>query len=172
MKAAATAYGMPLCALGLVRFLKQNGVQSIILTAAHSVMGTLLNRLCNKEGIPVINIVRNDQSIKALSSEAHAKFILNQESHVFDQEFDNTIQDVKPNMLVDLLGGDLSSNLFERMQVGSTFVSVGNISNEKISFKPYEILLSHKNIIFFYYLYSFLDVVPQDELQNYYKWIA
>jgi NADP-dependent 3-hydroxy acid dehydrogenase YdfG len=66
MKEAAVAYGMPVAALGLFRFLKQNGVKGIVLTAASSIMGKILTRLCIKEDISVIGIVRRDESIEAL----------------------------------------------------------------------------------------------------------
>jgi len=39
------------------------------------------------------------------------------------------IQEVKPNILVDFLGGEFPGKLFEKFQAGSTFILAGGLTN-------------------------------------------
>ncbi len=44
------------------------------------------------------------------------------------------IQEVKPNIFLDYLGGEFPCKLFEKMPSGSIFVSAGCLSLDKLTF--------------------------------------
>lgn len=51
----------PLVALGLIEIFRQSGSKGIILTAAASSLGKMLVRLCLKEKIPLLSLVRKEE---------------------------------------------------------------------------------------------------------------
>ena len=59
MQSAACGTLNPLTVLGLFDFVKNSGCKNgIIQTVAASALGRMVCRLCQKEGIPLLNIVR------------------------------------------------------------------------------------------------------------------
>ncbi len=60
----------PLTVIGFVQNYKsKNGKGGIIHTAAASALGRMLNQLCQKENIPLLNIVRREEQAEILKNE-------------------------------------------------------------------------------------------------------
>ena len=53
----------PLTVMGFLDILKSNKEKSVVMTAAASALGKIVNRFFPKEGIEVINIVRRQQQV-------------------------------------------------------------------------------------------------------------
>ena len=66
----------PLTALAFLDILKSNKEKSVVITAAASALGKMMNRYFPKEGIEVINIVRRQEQVELLKEEG-AKYVLN-----------------------------------------------------------------------------------------------
>ena len=62
----ASAFVNPLTALGMVETMKREGHQALVHTAAASNLGQMLNRICIKDGIALVNIVRSAEQVKVL----------------------------------------------------------------------------------------------------------
>ena len=54
----ASCFVNPLTALGMVETMKREGHSALVHTAAASNLGQMLNRICLKDGISLVNIVR------------------------------------------------------------------------------------------------------------------
>lgn len=56
----------PLTVIGFVEHFKTLKCKGIIHTAAASALGRMLNKLCQKENIPLLNIVRREEHAELL----------------------------------------------------------------------------------------------------------
>ncbi len=90
-KQGASAFINPLTALGMVETLRREGHSALVHTAAASSLGHMLNRLCQADGIPLINIVRNAQQVATLHG-IGAKYVLDSTN----QEFAAQLTDASP----------------------------------------------------------------------------
>jgi NADPH:quinone reductase len=62
----ASCYVNPLTALGFVETMRHEGHKAIVHTAAASNLGQMLNKICQKDGIELVNIVRSAVQVKLL----------------------------------------------------------------------------------------------------------
>jgi len=62
----ASSFVNPLTALGMVETLRREGHTALVHTAAASNLGQMLNRICAKDGIALVNIVRNPAQVALL----------------------------------------------------------------------------------------------------------
>ena len=68
----------PLTVIGMVEMLKEKKLKGIVHSAAASSLGRMLNKLCIKEGVPLLNIVRKEEHEKLLKSEGAEHVIVTQ----------------------------------------------------------------------------------------------
>ena len=62
----ASAFVNPLTALGMIETMRRAGHRALVHTAAASNLGQMLVRACRADGVPLVNIVRNSDSVKLL----------------------------------------------------------------------------------------------------------
>src|SRR5580698_7532077 len=62
----ASCFVNPLTALGMVETMRREGHKALVHTAAASNLGQMLNRICLKDGIGLVNIVRSAEQAKLL----------------------------------------------------------------------------------------------------------
>src|SRR5438128_5119606 len=72
----ASCFVNPLTALGMVETMRREGHKALVHTAAASNLGQMLNRICLKDGIDLVNIVRSDEQAGILRA-IGAKHICN-----------------------------------------------------------------------------------------------
>jgi NADPH:quinone reductase-like Zn-dependent oxidoreductase len=118
----------------------------VILTAASSALGRQFIRLCAREGIETINLVRRDESIKSLKEECGARYVLNTNSDTFFQDLDALIKELNPTAFVDYLGGDLPGKIFERMPERSLMMIVGILTMQPVTLNNRDILTNMKTV--------------------------
>ncbi len=63
---AASCFVNPLTALGMTETMRREGHKALVHTAAASNLGQMLNKICLKDGIALVNIVRNGTQAKIL----------------------------------------------------------------------------------------------------------
>jgi NADPH2:quinone reductase len=64
----AACFVNPLTALGMVETMRREGHHALVHTAAASNLGQMLNRICLADGIPLVNIVRDEKQASLLRS--------------------------------------------------------------------------------------------------------
>lgn len=65
-KEAAALWVNPMTAYGIVETMKREGRRALVQTAGASNVGQMVNRMCGKEGIPLVNVVRNTDQVTLL----------------------------------------------------------------------------------------------------------
>jgi NADPH:quinone reductase len=65
---AASSFVNPLTALGMIETMRSEGHTALVHTAAASNLGQMLNRVCLKDQVPLVNIVRTQSQVELLRS--------------------------------------------------------------------------------------------------------
>ena len=135
--------------IGMLDYLRKGGAKACISLAASSALSKQLLRLCNQEGIQVINVVRGDDKVKDLQENYGAKYVVNQSSAKFMEDIQKMIDEVQPTYLFECLGGDLCGDIFQLMPFKSVMVTYGNLTKTRISFDAQDLHWKDRKIIGF-----------------------
>jgi NADPH2:quinone reductase len=103
-KQGASAFINPLTALGMVETLHREGHSALVHTAAASSLGHMLNRLCQADGIPLVNIVRNPQQVATLRG-IGAKYVIDSTSPEFVAQLTDALAETNATLAFDAIGG-------------------------------------------------------------------
>jgi NADPH2:quinone reductase len=101
---AASCFVNPLTALGMIETMREEGHQALIHTAAASNLGQMLSRVCVKDGIPLVNVVRSPSQV-ALLKETKAQFVCDMNSKSFDADLVGAIRSTGARLAFDATGG-------------------------------------------------------------------
>jgi NADPH2:quinone reductase len=100
----ASAIVNPLTALGMLSTMRLEGHTALVHTAAGSNLGQMLNRLCQADGIELVNVVRSNEQAAILRA-AGAKYILNSTDPDFRERLTVAISQTGATLAFDAVGG-------------------------------------------------------------------
>jgi NADPH2:quinone reductase len=100
----ASCFVNPLTALGMVETMRAEGHKALVHTAAASNLGQMLNRICLKDQIDLVNIVRSKEQEELLRKEG-AKYVCNSGSENFMQELTDALVATGATIAFDAIGG-------------------------------------------------------------------
>lgn len=112
----AAMFVNPLTALGFVETAKREGHGAIVHTAAASNLGQMLQKICLKDGIPLVNIVRSEEQ-EAILRAIGATHILNSKDEDFAARLVDAIAETGATVAFDAIGGGrLGSDIVQAME--------------------------------------------------------
>lgn len=94
----------PLTALCFVETMKAEGHGAIVHFAAASSLGQMLNRICLKDGIPLVNVVRSAQQVALLRAQG-AEHVLNSSEPDFLAQLTDAVEATGATLAFDPIGG-------------------------------------------------------------------
>jgi NADPH:quinone reductase len=100
----ASSFVNPLTALGMVETMRSEGHTALVHTAAASNFGQMLNRVCLKDGIALVNIVRS-QSQSDLLRSIGAVHVCDSSSPTFVQDLIEVLTTSGATLAFDAIGG-------------------------------------------------------------------
>ena len=100
----ASAFVNPLTALGMVETMRREGHKALVHTAAASNLGQMLNRICLKDGIALVNIVRKKEQEDILRG-LGATYVCNASSPTFMQDLTDALVATGATLAFDAIGG-------------------------------------------------------------------
>ncbi|WP_176598253.1 MULTISPECIES: alcohol dehydrogenase catalytic domain-containing protein [Sphingobium] len=143
----ASMFVNPLTALCFVETMKAEGHKAIVHFAAASNLGQMLNRICIKDGIPLVNIVRNEVQASLLR-DAGARWVLNSESAAYEEELADALAETGATLAFDPIAGGI--------QGGRLLAAMEKVANKKAAgFDRYGSGI-YKQV----YVYGQLDAAP------------
>ena len=144
----AAAFVNPLTALGMVETMRREGHSALVHTAAASNLGQMLVRLCRKDGVPLVNIVRSAEQV-ALLRELGAEYVVDSSTPDFVNELVVAIESTGATLAFDAIGGGtMAATLLSAMEA----VQVRKLATYSRYGSPV-----HKQI----YIYGVLDPRPK-----------
>jgi NADPH:quinone reductase-like Zn-dependent oxidoreductase len=150
----ASCFVNPLTALGMVETMKREGHSALVHTAAASNLGQMLNRICLKDGIALVNIVRKSEQA-ALLREQGAKHVCSTASPTFTDELTDALAETGATIAFDAIGGGkLAGQILSCMEAA--------INRNAKEYSRYGSAV-HKQV----YLYGMLDTAPTEIVRNF-----
>ena len=145
----ASCFVNPLTALGMVETMRREGHTALVHTAAASNLGQMLNKICIKDGIPLVNIVRKPEQAALLKS-IGAKYICDAQSATFMEDLTQALLATGATLAFDATGGGkLPGQILTAMEAA--------ISRTAKEYSRYG-STTHKQV----YLYGGLDTGPTE----------
>jgi NADPH:quinone reductase len=112
----ASAFINPLTALCMIETLRREGHTALVHTAAASNLGQMLQRICAKEGIGLVNIVRSQSQVDLLRA-MDAAHVCNTSSPAFMHDLVDSLVATGATLAFDAIGaGDLASQILTGME--------------------------------------------------------
>ena len=100
----ADCFVNPLTALGMVETMRREGHTALVHTAAASNLGQMLNRICVKDGVPLVNIVRKPEHVDLLKKQG-ATYVCNSSSPSFMDDLIDALAASGATVAFDAIGG-------------------------------------------------------------------
>ncbi|MBU4612328.1 zinc-binding dehydrogenase [Achromobacter sp. GG226] len=113
---AASCFVNPLTSLGMVETMRAEGHTALVHTAAASNLGQMLNRICQKDGVSLVNIVRKPEQA-ALLREQGATWVCDSSAEDFTQQLIEALSATGATIAFDAIGGGrLASDILAAME--------------------------------------------------------
>jgi NADPH2:quinone reductase len=100
----ASSFVNPMTALGMTETMRREGHSGLVHTAAASNLGQMLVKLCQKDGIPLVNIVRKPEQEELLRA-LDATHVLNSTSPSFGTDLFEALKATSATLAFDATGG-------------------------------------------------------------------
>ncbi|MEM9670639.1 MAG: zinc-binding dehydrogenase [Pseudomonadota bacterium] len=146
-KDGASCFVNPLTALSFLETMRMEGHSAIVHTAAASNLGQMLVRICQADGVDLVNIVRKSEQADLLR-DMGAKYVVNSSDDSFMADLTDAIHETGATLGFDATGGgQLASNILTGME--------GAAARTPGAYSIYG-SVAYKQV----YLYGGLDVSP------------
>jgi len=150
----ASSFVNPLTSLGMVETMRMEGHKALVHTAAASNLGQMLNKICIRDGVGLVNVVR-DARQEALLRELGARYICNSASETFEDELTEAVTATGATLAFDAIGGGLlASQILAAMEVAA--VRSAKVFSRYGSNTPKQV-----------YIYGSLDTRPTELRRSY-----
>ena len=150
----ASSFVNPLTALGMTETMRREGHKALVHTAAASALGQMLVRLCTKDGIPLVNIVRKPEQ-KKLLLDLGAKWVCDSSAEDFQESLVTACFESGATIAFDATGGGkLAGRILGAMEAAlnkstTTYARYGSTTHKQV------------------YLYGGLDTSPTELTRNF-----
>lgn len=143
----ASCFVNPLTALSMVENMRRENHTALVHTAAASNLGQMLNKICLKDGVPLVNIVRSAEQAATLRN-IGARYVCDSTSPNFMAELTDAIAATGATLAFDAItGGKLANQILVCMEAA--------INRKATSYSRYGSAV-HKQV----YCYGVLDTRP------------
>lgn len=113
----AAAFVNPMTALCFLETMRAEGHSAIVHTAAASNLGQMLVKLCAKDGVPLVNIVRSPAQAKLLR-DLGAELVIDSTSEDFRGQLTAAVRQTRATLAFDAIGGGtMGSQILHAMEV-------------------------------------------------------
>ncbi|SFB73544.1 NADPH2:quinone reductase [Polaromonas sp. OV174] len=151
----ASCFVNPLTALGMVETMRREGHKALVHTAAASNLGQMLNKLCLKDGIGLVNIVRKPAQAALLKSMG-AQHVCDSSTPTFMQDLTEALAQTGATIAFDATGGGkLAGQILTCMEAALSRSATAAYSRYGST--------THKQV----YIYGGLDTGPTEFARNF-----
>lgn len=117
--ACASWFVNPFTALGFVETMRLEGHTALVHTAAASNLGQMLLKICAKDGIELVNVVRKEEQAQVLK-DLGAKHVVNSSAPTFRQDLTRALSATGATLAFDATGGGrLASQILQCMEAAA-----------------------------------------------------
>jgi len=115
----ASCFVNPLTSLGMVETMRREGHKALVHTAAASNLGQMLNKICLKDGVDLVNIVRSSQQAEILHK-IGAKHVVDSTVPSFMADLTAALVETGATLAFDAIGGGkLAGQILTCMEIAA-----------------------------------------------------
>jgi NADPH:quinone reductase-like Zn-dependent oxidoreductase len=115
----ASCFVNPLTALGMTETMRREGHKALVHTAAASNLGQMLNKICLKDGIGLVNIVRSKEQADILHK-IGARHVVDSTAPSFMDDLTNALVETGATIAFDAIGGGkLAGQILTCMEIAA-----------------------------------------------------
>jgi NADPH2:quinone reductase len=115
----ASCFVNPLTALGMVETMRLEGYTALVHTAAASNLGQMLNKVCIKDGVDLVNVVRKQEHVDLLKG-IGAKYVCNSSDDSFMEDLVEALVATGAMLAFDATGGGkLAGQILSAMEIAA-----------------------------------------------------
>jgi len=171
LEQASCGYVSPVTALGLVEIAEDHDAKVVINTAAYSTIGKNILKVCEEKGINLIGIVRGEENTLALKN-LGAQNVLDQNDSDFEMKLQETINDLKPTVAFDCIGGHMSGLLLKCLPKYSMLVNYGSLGSKTLEGIDATDLRMRMKIVRGFTFYDWIREQHEIDRNKMYKYIS
>jgi len=145
LEQGAMSFINPLTASAFIDISKKGGHKAILLTAAASSLGKMVNRLGRNEGIQIVNVVRRDAQVDLLKA-IGADIVLNSNEAEFEQQLHDACHQTNTRIAFDAVAGQLTGQLLKAMPPNSKVTVFSALSKQAVQASPDLLIFENKRI--------------------------
>ncbi|MEQ1752653.1 MAG: zinc-binding dehydrogenase [Micropepsaceae bacterium] len=150
----ASCFVNPLTALGMVETMRRENHKALVHTAAASNLGQMLNKICLKDGVGLVNIVRSAEQEKILR-DIGAKIVVNSQSPAYMEDLTRALAETGATLAFDATGGGrLANQILSGMEAAANLTASGYSRYGSTTYKQV-------------YIYGGLDTGPTELTRSY-----
>lgn len=150
----ASNFVNPMTALAMLETMRREGHAGIVHTAAASNLGQMLVKLCAKDGVALVNVVRREEQARALR-ELGAEHVVDSSAASFEEDLVDALARTRATLAFDAIGGGrLADVILRAMEHVAT--------RDAARYSPYG-STTHKQL----YVYGGLDRAATTLSRNY-----
>jgi NADPH:quinone reductase-like Zn-dependent oxidoreductase len=150
----ASCFVNPLTALGMVETMRTEGHSALVHTAAASNLGQMLNKICIKDGVQLVNVVRRQEHVDVLKK-IGAEHVVSSSAATFLDDLTEALATTGATLGFDAVGGGRLAT-----QILSCMEAAANRSAKEYSRYG---STKHKQV----YIYGGLDRGPTEIVRNF-----
>ena len=121
----ASCFVNPLTVLGMVETMRLEGHTALVHTAAASNLGQMLQKVCNDEGIDLVNVVRRPEQVELLQN-LGARYVCDTSSDAFEDDLTQALTETGATLAFDATGGGpLPNTLLNCMETAANAKNPG-----------------------------------------------
>jgi NADPH:quinone reductase-like Zn-dependent oxidoreductase len=115
----ASSFVNPMTALGMIETMRLENHTGLVHTAAASNLGQMLNRICLKDKVGLVNVVRDAKQVQLLRG-LDARHVCNSSAPSFIDDLNRAIAETEATLAFDAIGGGaLASQILTAMEIAA-----------------------------------------------------
>jgi NADPH2:quinone reductase len=160
----------PLSSVGIFDTIKKLKVESVVQTAASSNIGKMIYKLCHKQGINVINLVKDDTGFTEMKK-INAMNVLKTTDSEWEKELQKLCDHFKVQVAFDCAGGEMTGRILSLLPNGSTLFNYGNLTEKDISKVQSPDLIFRDKTLCGWWLRNWRQTISEDEMNYWWNFI-
>jgi NADPH:quinone reductase-like Zn-dependent oxidoreductase len=120
--------------------------QAVVINAAASTLGKMLNKHLQRLGVPLINIVRRQEQVETLRA-LGAEYVLDSSQEGFAEQLTQLSTQLNATIGFDAVAGEATGTLLNALQPGGTVYVYGHLSGEISSGMNIKDFISHDKTV-------------------------
>ena len=160
----------PMTAIGFLDTIRKHKLDAVVQDGASGAFAKMFIKLCQKEGIKNINIVRKPDNISELN-QIGATHVLDTSDKLWGKALETLATKLNAKIAFDCVGGNLPGKILSFLPKGSVLYNFGNLEIKPVSIDSSSLIFKDKKVMG-WWLLNWLKEISPKERNYWYKYVS